>query len=318
MLPFSLSDEVLSILSLSTTFLWLGAFAILGLRYRRSGDDVRLRIRWLLVPVVLIPFGVATEFLLGSDGAGGVVIWLVWMSVMALITVSVTLGLLRPKGVDVDVVLRRTLVYGALWLAITAAYVAGATLVGSTAGRYLSVPWAVAIGLVAAVLFQPARTSLEGLADRWVFGRRTDPARAIADLGGTLAETFELESLLPRMSSTLESGLDLAWAEVRLDALEAPDADLVVPVVLDSEQLGIVACGPKSERRLDDGRPGPSWRPSPGRPRWPCATCGSPSTWPRMPGSLQPPAPAWSRPRSPSVGASSATSTTVSSRIWSR
>ncbi len=245
-LPFSMSDEVVSILSLSTTLLWLGAFTILGLRYRRSGDDVRRRIRWLLVPVVLIPFGVATEFLLGSDGAGGVVIWLLWMSVMALITVSVTLGLLRPKGVDVDAVLRRTLVYGALWLVITAAYVAVATLVGSTAGRYLSVPWAVAIGLVAAVLFQPARTGLERLADRWVFGRRTDPARAIADLGGTLAETFQLETLLPRMSSTLESGLDLAWAEVRLDALEAPDADLVVPVVLDSEQLGIVACGPKS------------------------------------------------------------------------
>ena len=244
-LPFSLSDEVVGLLSLATTFLWLGAFALLGLRYRRSGADARRRIRWLLVPVVLIPIGVATELLLGSDGVGRVLIWLLWAGVLLLVNVSVTLGLLQPKGLGVDAVLRSTLVYGVLWLAITAAYVAVATVVGSTAGRYLSVPWAVAIGLVAALLFQPVRNRLEALGDRWVFGRRTDPARAISDLGGTLAETFQLETLLPRMSATLESGLDLEWAEVRLDTGLAPDADLVVPVVLDNEQLGVVACGPK-------------------------------------------------------------------------
>ncbi len=245
-LPFSLGDDVVGILSMSTTLLWLGAFAMLGLRYRRSGPDVRRRIRWLLLPVVLLPIGVATEFLLAGDGAGRVIVWLLWASVLALINVSVTLGLLRPTALDVDVVLRRTLVFGALWLAIAGTFVAVATWVGATAGRYLPVPWAVAVAVLAALSFQPARTRLERLANRWVFGRRTDPARAIADLGDTLAETLQLEALLPRMSATLESGLGLDWAEVRLDAGDAPDADLVVPIVLDDEQLGVVACGPKS------------------------------------------------------------------------
>jgi signal transduction histidine kinase len=164
---------------------------------------------------------------------------------MLVITVSVTMGLLAPAGIDVDTVLRRTMVYGALWLTITGAFVGVATLVGSTAGRYLPVPWAVAVAVAAALLFQPARRRLELVADRWVFGRRTDPALAIAALGSTLSETFDLETLLPRMTTALESGLDLAWAEVRLDALDAPDAEVAEPVVLDGEQLGVVACGPK-------------------------------------------------------------------------
>ncbi|MFC5380941.1 GAF domain-containing sensor histidine kinase [Aquipuribacter nitratireducens] len=206
---------------------------------------MRRRMRWLLVPVVLVPPGIATELLLGSEDLGRVVVWLLWAGVTSLIMTSVTLGLLRPEGVDVDVVLRRTIVYGALWLAITGAYVGVATVVGTAAGRYLPVPWAVATGLAAALLFQPARTRLEHLADRWVFGHRTDPARAIADLGATLAGTFELESLIPRIGSTLRTGLDLTWVEVRLDVTEAPDAELVVPVVLDGELLGVVACGPK-------------------------------------------------------------------------
>ncbi len=244
-LPFTLSDDIGGVLSLLTTLPWILAFATLSLRYRRSGGQIRRSIRWLLLPVILLPIGVATDLLLGSDGAGGVVIRLLWMAVMLVINVAVTIGLLGPDGPDVDTVLRRTMVYGALWLMITGAYVGVATWVGTAAGRYLPVPWAVAIALAAALLFQPARRRLERIADRWVFGRRTDPAEAIAALGSTLSQTFELETLLPRMTHALESGLDLAWAEVRLDDRDAPDAEVEVPVVLDGKQLGVVACGPK-------------------------------------------------------------------------
>ena len=244
-LPFRLSDSVAGTLGLLPTLLWLAAFSTLGLRYRRSPRDVRRNIRWLLLPLILMPIGVATELMIGTEATGRLVIWLLWMTVMLVIMVSVTLGLLGSRGLDVDTVLRRTMVYGALWLAITGTYVGVATLVGTTAGRYVPVPWAVAIALVAALLFQPARQRLERLADRWVFGHRTDPAKTISTLGTTLAETFELETLLPRMTSTVESGLDLEWAEVRLDAQDAPDAEVSVPVVLDGEQLGVVACGPK-------------------------------------------------------------------------
>ncbi len=244
-LPFTLSDDVTGALALLTTLPWIVAFATLGLRYRRSGHEVRRSIRWLLLPVILLPIGVVAELLLGGDGAGGVVIWLLWMTVMLVIVVAVTMGLLAPGGLDVDTVLRRTVVYGVLWLAITGAYVGVATLAGTAAGRYLPVPWAVAIALAAALLFQPARRRLERIADRWVFGRRTDPAEAIVALGSTLSQTFELETLLPRMTDALESGLNLVWAEVRLDDRDAPHAEVDVPVVLDGEQLGIVACGPK-------------------------------------------------------------------------
>ncbi len=244
-LPVTFSDAVAGALSLVPTLLWLAAFTTLGLRYRRSDQRVRRSIRWLLLPVVLIPIGIVTELLIGTGATGTVVIWLLWMTVMTVVMLAVTMGLLGLGGLDVDTVLRRTVVYGALWLAIAGTYVGVATVVGSTAGRYVPVPVAVALAVAAAVLFQPARQRLERLADRWVFGRRTDPAQAISHLGRTLAETFELETLLPRMTAAVESGLDLTWAEVRLDVRDAPDAEVAVPVLLDGQHLGVVACGPK-------------------------------------------------------------------------
>lgn len=245
-LPFTLATETAQDINQLPALLWLGAFAVLGLRYRRAGPDLRRRMRWLLLPVVVIPIGLATDLLLRD--AAGIIVWLLFLIVGAAIGVAAALGILHPQRVEVDAVLRRTLVYGVLWLAITIAYAGVAALVGVTAGRYLSLSWAVALALLAALLFQPARTRLERLADRWVFGRRTDPSRAIARLGGTLADTFDLDSLLPRMVAALQDGLDLTWARVRPGAsVASEDADVVVPVVLDGERLGLVECGPKRE-----------------------------------------------------------------------
>ena len=80
-LPFTLSDDVVGVLAPDDAAVARCAFATLGLRYRRR-ESIRRSIRWLLLPVVLVPVGVATELLLGTDGLGGVVIWLPGMAVM--------------------------------------------------------------------------------------------------------------------------------------------------------------------------------------------------------------------------------------------
>lgn len=123
--------------------------------------------------------------------------------------------------------------------------------------------WAVLVTMLAAAIFQPARRRLEGLADRWVFGRRTDPTGVIARLGATLATTYDIEAVLPQMAETLREGLRLEWAEVTLrgravgndaaappDPAADPEAALTVPVALDGEVLGLVRCGPRSSGPL--------------------------------------------------------------------
>ena len=161
---------------------------------------------------------------------------------------AIAVALLRPTLLDVDRLIRRSLVYGCLWAVIATVYVAAAAGLGLAAGRRLPLGLAIAIAVGATVIFQPARHWLERLADRWVFGRRADPSRLVARLGAALEDTVELESLLPRMADTLQEGLGLRWVRVRLDPAPLVGDDepvLTVPIVLGDERLGVVECGPK-------------------------------------------------------------------------
>jgi signal transduction histidine kinase len=241
-----------------------GAFVVgvvlLVLRYRRAGPAIRRRIRWLLLPGLLAAAAAAVDFAvwqLFPDGAqstvGIIVGTALWIVVIVSLPVAVAIALLRPNLLDVDRMIRKSLVYGLLWALIAMAYVGAAAGLGVMAGRRL--PLGVAIGLTVLVTmaFQPARRWLEQLADRWVFGARTDPTHLIARLGAALEETVELERLLPRMADTLREGLGLRWARVRLEPappVGGSDPVLSVPIVLEEERIGVVECGPKESGPL--------------------------------------------------------------------
>jgi signal transduction histidine kinase len=227
-------------------------------RYRRADAERRRRIRWLLVPTVFAA-GVAVTDLaawrLFPEGAptAGAELWLsaLWIVAIASMPIAIAFAVLRPELLDVDRLIRRSLVYGALWAAIAAVYVVAAAGLGMAASRRFPLGLAIGLTVGATLLFQPARSRLERAADRWVFGTRTDPAHLVSRLGATLEGTVELESLLPRMADTLQEGLGLTWARVRLDPLAAGDdrgaaeeePALTVPIELDGERLGVVECG---------------------------------------------------------------------------
>ena len=227
-------------------------FVMLVLRYRSFGSDHQKRIRWLLLPAFATVFAVLADVLFA---------WPDWfMSALyvgapAMLAVSIALALLNPEGVDVDRILRRSLVYGALWLAIAAIYVGVSSAVGLAVEQRLSVGWAITLTVVATLALQPLRSWLERIADRWVFGTKTDPTRVIARLGATLEDTYELDSLLPLMATALEDGLGLEWARVVLEPSDPVDEHvpvLTVPIVLRDERLGVVECGPKTSGELTD------------------------------------------------------------------
>lgn len=223
-------------------------------RYRAGSSDVRRQIRWLLLPAVFAGIAAILEGLLAANGPdpvfGRTVIDVVWIVVLAALPIAITIALLRPNLLDVDQVLRRSLVYGALWTLIALAYVTAAAALGLAAGQRLDVGLAILLTVIATLVFQPARHRLERLADRWVFGPRVDSAQLVRQLGATLAETVDQDDLLPRIERTLRDGLGLAWSEVRLEP--GPHSDrheepaLTVPIVLGSQVLGEVRCGART------------------------------------------------------------------------
>ena len=253
-LPFSLSPDVVDVILGLTPLLMLGGVATLLAHYRRSPVHVRRQMRWLLVPLPFVAFGFALNVLLAESG--GMVIWLFWLLLVPAIPVCAAIGILQPRAWDPDRVLRRSLVYGVLWTAMIAALVGIAALAGTTAERYVPFGWAVLVAIVVSLGFQPLRRRLEAVASRWVFGERVDHSDVIATLGSTLAETFDLERLLPRMIGALEEGLQLTWAHVRLrggiESLPPAEPMVIVPIELDGERLGQVECGPKRDGEWTD------------------------------------------------------------------
>jgi signal transduction histidine kinase len=204
------------------TLVLLGIISF-GLRYRRSSRDVRQQMKWVMFAFALLPI----SFLLGSIAPGGfgaspnmlstirdVVLFVTQVS----IAVAIGIAMLKYHLYDIDVVISRTLVYGALALFITAVYVGivvgVGTLVGS-GGRpnlFLSI---VATALVA-VAFQPVRERLQKLANRLVYGKRATPYEVLAEFSARVAESYAGDQVLPRMAQVLADGTGAERARVWL------------------------------------------------------------------------------------------------------
>ncbi len=204
--------------------IFLGAIALLFMRYHAAATRERKQIRWVLfagvvvVLVSLVPFVLADLGVIPPPDSGPAQAVLSTVSLIAL-PASVVVAVMEPHWIDVDIVIRRSVVYGALSLVILAVYIAVAASVGVAAGAQLglSVEVAVMLTVVIAILFQPARSRLQAVADRSVFGARPTRYEAVTDFGATIEQATEPSELLPRLVETIKRALRLTWVTVYLD-----------------------------------------------------------------------------------------------------
>lgn len=252
-------------------FVWaLVAAAILALRYRRLSYELRQQVKWPLWATIC--FG--STIVSGSLYQLGVIpYWLsqaIWDVVIPLLPLSVAIALLRYRLLDIDVVIRKSLVYGVLWLAILGGYLGLAWLLGIAAGQRLPIEIAILVTIAVTIAFQPARRWLEGMADRLVFGERLSGYQALKKLGDTLESTMDLTVLGPRTASTIRTALGLRWVRISsyrsgtdgvalqpigwdgIAGGEVAPADLVLPLERSNELAGVIELGPKNEGALSD------------------------------------------------------------------
>jgi signal transduction histidine kinase len=237
------------------------ALASLVVRGRRGSEEVRQQLRWLLFAASLLLASVVllwVNSLLGLSEEAAVLV----MGFVTLVVLPASMGMaiLRHRALDIDLLIRRSLVYGVLWLIIGAVHVGVSVAMGVAAGTRLPVGVAVVLTVLATLVFSPARRRLEGVADRWVFGPRSSPPQLLAGLGTALASASEPDEIAANLATTLRAGLRLRWVEVRLgdsvplvvgdvDATEA----LVVSIAHGDECFGTLRCGPREDTgALDD------------------------------------------------------------------
>lgn len=216
------------------------AFVLLVVRYWRSDQRVRRQIRWLL----LVPIAAALTAGMSAvvDLAGVNAEWvdvaatIAEYVVLALVPFTLLMAVLRDQLLDVDVVLRRSLAYGSLWLVIALAYVGAASAVGLAGSQLLPLTLVVVLTVIATVAFQPARRLLERLADRAVFGRRLEGYDLVGQLGTTLEHSVDRRDLPAVIAEAVRSGLRLSWARVILQV--RADDDVRRQIVADSGAVG--------------------------------------------------------------------------------
>ncbi|GAC1328371.1 MAG: hypothetical protein NVSMB17_03710 [Candidatus Dormibacteria bacterium] len=196
----------------------VGGLAALVTRFRRGTPDERQQLKPFLLVGSFGIFGVLQGTNLFPAGSPGW--WLGFVSTSVVLPfglpLAIGVAILRYRLYDLDIVIRRTFIYGALAAFITAVYVGVVAGIGSlvgSAGRanvFLSV---VATAIIA-VAFQPAQQRLQRVANRIAYGRRATPYEVLAELSSRAGESYAADEVLPRMARALAEGTGAARAAV--------------------------------------------------------------------------------------------------------
>ena len=132
---------------------------------------------------------------------------------LGMVAVGVTCWVaIRRYGLfDARLVVRRSLVYGALSASILVAYGVVAFVLTSAGAAHATAPVALVVAILVAV---PLRDRLQRLANRAVFGLRDDPAATLLLLGDQLERAVAADDVLPTAAQSLRSALRLQHVAV--------------------------------------------------------------------------------------------------------
>lgn len=227
----------------------VAAVVSLVVRFRRSRGRERAQLKWFLYGVALLVAG-----LLFAAVASGPVNELSFVAALiGLTAVPVVIGIavLEHHLYDIDRVVNRTIVYGALSVGLVALYAGIVAAVALLFDRALTVA-ASLVGTVAVIVAaQPLRDRLQGGVDRLVYGHRRDPAGALTALVGRLSSAVDPIEVPVLVVTAVAEALKLPYVAVELEGRvvaeegsATPEVERV-PVVWQGEALGaLVVSGP--------------------------------------------------------------------------
>jgi signal transduction histidine kinase len=226
--------------SLWVTLLGLGLYAQIYRYSRVSTPEERQQTKWVLFGFVVwlgyILISTYPYFYLERMSSGDPRPWwaslseLGWWASLNIIPVTLTIAITRSRLWNIDIVINRTLVYGALTFTSMTMYI----IVVGTLGNLLhlgnnSFIAFLTTGLVA-VLFQPLRERFQRWVNQLMYGKRDDPVAVIAKLGEQIEKTGSPESTLFGIAETVAQALKLSYVAIELGDNNTIAASYGIPV----------------------------------------------------------------------------------------
>ncbi|HVL65432.1 MAG TPA: hypothetical protein VM573_09725 [Actinomycetota bacterium] len=204
----SLSAAAYWILPLLPLCMIASAVAMIG-RFRRSQGRERLQLKWfsagagLTATLYMTAVGFSLAF--DSDWSGiGSPAWLTLLQNFSLfsfvlIPIAAGIAILRYRLYDIDVIINRALVYGALTGTLALLYAAGVVTTSALARlvtRQETNDLAVAASTLAvAALFRPVRRNLQSFIDRRFYRRKYDAEKTLDRFSARLRDEVDLDAL---------------------------------------------------------------------------------------------------------------------------
>jgi len=194
------------------------AIASLIVRFRRATGVERQQLKWLVYAVALVALFFFTNTLAYLTGRASDLTGAAFILSLALIPLAIGVAILRYRLYEIDVLIRRTLVYAAVSAVLAAAYVGGLGALQFLLSPFTSgSPIAVAVSTLAVVaLFQPLRRVIQAAVDRRFFRRKYDAARTLDAFAGRLRDEIDLEALERELVGVVNDTMQPAHASVWL------------------------------------------------------------------------------------------------------
>jgi signal transduction histidine kinase len=198
------------------TALALGV-ASLVMRFRRSRGAERQQIKWVAASLVFVIF----SFVLSS-------IWELFadptflidtvVSAAAFLSIPLAIGVsvLQYRLYDLDVVVRKALIAGALAVVVVLVYGGLVSILGAVASGRESSLTVFITALLLGVAFRPVTRFARGVADRIVYGRRATPYEVLTEFSERVGEAYATDDVLGRMAQILGQGVGAMGARVWL------------------------------------------------------------------------------------------------------
>jgi hypothetical protein len=178
----------------------------------------RQQVKWVVAGVLIWSVLFAASMAFSAAGASAFEAVPFVLSIV-LFPAVMGLAILRYRLYDIDLVIRRTLVYTCLVAVLGAVYLGGITLLGSLSLSVTGQSGEVAVTvttLVVALAFHPLRRRIQRAIDRRFARRTVDAETAMRAFSGRLREEVDLDALCGELLGVVEHTLQPRHASVWL------------------------------------------------------------------------------------------------------
>jgi hypothetical protein len=187
-------------------------------RMRTARGIERQQLKWFLAAASLLALTLAISLF----AAGSPLEWfsnvVLFPAALAAVPLAIGVAILRYRLFDIDLIINRTLVYGALTVVLALVYTSAVLVLQGllspiTGGGTLAV---AASTLAVAALFQPLRSRIQRVVDRRFYRARYDLTRTVEAFSQRLRDQLDLESLSHELLTAAEGTMHPVSATVWL------------------------------------------------------------------------------------------------------